>query len=53
MGSAMDGAIAITAVALLSIEAVAILLLSGVQVIAELERQPDASAGEEQSGFER
>jgi membrane protein len=35
------GSIATTVVALLSIEVVAIILLLGAQVIAELERKPD------------
>lgn len=46
------GSIAMTVVALLSIEAVVIILLLGAQVIAELERKPDESAGEERSGFD-
>ena len=39
------GSIAITVVALLSIEFVALILLLGAQVIAELEGAPDASSG--------
>lgn len=46
------GSIALTVVALLSMEAVALILLLGAQVIAELERTPDASAGEEPPEFE-
>jgi YihY family inner membrane protein len=53
MVNVIYGSIAITVVALLSIEVVAIILLLGAQVIAELERKPDESAGEEQSGFEK
>ncbi len=45
------GSIATTVVALLSIEVVAVILLLGAQVIAELERNPDKSAGEEHIGF--
>jgi len=45
------GSIATTVVALLSIEVVAVILLLGAQVIAELERNPDKSAGEEHPGF--
>jgi len=45
------GSIAITVVALLSIEVVAVILLLGAQVIAELERNPDNSAGEGLTGF--
>lgn len=41
------GSIATTVVALLSIEVVAVILLLGAQVIAELERNPDKKAGEE------
>lgn len=46
------GSIAITVVALLSIDVVALTLLLGAQVIAELERKPDESTREAQSGFE-
>jgi len=46
------GSIAITVVALLSIEVVAVILLFGAQVIAELERQPNNLAGEVDPGFE-
>lgn len=46
------GSITITVVALLCIEIVAIILLLGAQVIAELEHKTDGSAGEEQCGFE-
>jgi membrane protein len=52
MVNVIYGSIAITVVALLSIEAVTVILLLGAQVIAELERKPDESAGAEQSGFE-
>ena len=47
MVNVIYGSIAITVVALLSIEVVAVILLLGAQVIAELERKPDESAGEE------
>jgi len=40
------GSIAITVVALLSIEVVTVILLLGAQVIAELERNPDKLTGE-------
>jgi hypothetical protein len=43
---------AITMVALFSIEFVAVILLLGAQVIAELECKPDESIKEERSGFE-
>jgi YihY family inner membrane protein len=52
MVSFIYGSIAITVVALISIEIAAIILLLGGQVIAELERKPDESAGEKLSGFE-
>ena len=52
MVNVIYGSLAITVVALLSIEAVAVILLLGAQVIAELERKPDESAGKEWSGFE-
>jgi membrane protein len=52
MVNVIYGSIAITVVALLSIEVVAVILLLGAQVIAELERKPDESAAEGQSGFE-
>lgn len=52
MVNVIYGSITITVVALLSIEFVAVILLLGAQVIAELERKPDESAGEERSGFE-
>jgi hypothetical protein len=39
-------------VALLSVEAVALILLLGAQVIAELERNPEELTGEKRSGFE-
>jgi membrane protein len=45
------GSITITVVALLFIEVVAVILLLGAQVIAELEHKPDESAGEEYPGF--
>jgi YihY family inner membrane protein len=46
------GSIATVVVALLSVEAVALILLLGAQVIAELERKPDELTEEKQSGFE-
>ena len=46
------GSIATVVVALLSVEAVALILLLGAQVIAELERKPDESTEEKPSGFE-
>ena len=52
MVSFIYGSIAITVVALLSIEIAAIILLLGGQVIAELDRKTDESAGEELPGFE-
>jgi len=52
MVNVIYGSIAITVVALLSIEVIAVILLLGAQVIAELEHKPDESAGEKQSGFE-
>lgn len=52
MVNVIYGSISITVVALLSIEVVALILLLGAQVIAELERNPDESAKEGQSGFE-
>ena len=45
------GSIATTVVALLSIEVVAVILLLGAQVIAELERNPGKLASEEHIGF--
>ncbi|MDO9308116.1 MAG: YihY/virulence factor BrkB family protein [Deltaproteobacteria bacterium] len=45
------GSITITVVALLSIEVVAVILLFGAQVIAELERTPDEADGEKQPEF--
>ncbi len=45
------GSITITVVALLSIEVVAVILLFGAQVIAELERIPDEADGEKQPEF--
>ena len=45
MVNVIYGSIAITIVALLSIEVVTVILLLGAQVIAELERKPDAAAG--------
>ncbi len=47
------GSIAMTVVALISIEVVAIILLLGAQVIAELERKPDASVGQKHWTTER
>jgi len=52
MVNVIYGSIAITVVALLSIEVVAAILLLGAQVIAELERKPDESAGEEHPEYE-
>ncbi len=52
MVNVIYGSIAITVVALLCIEVVAVILLLGAQVIAALERTPDASARENHSGFE-
>jgi YihY family inner membrane protein len=52
MVNVIYGSIAITVVALLSIEVVAVILLLGAQVIAELERNPDESAREEESGVQ-
>ncbi|MCG6534730.1 MAG: YihY/virulence factor BrkB family protein [Syntrophales bacterium LBB04] len=52
MVNVIYGSIAITVVALLSINIVAVILLLGAQVIAELERKPDESTSEKQSGFE-
>ena len=46
------GSIATVVVALLSVEAVALILLLGAQVIAELERKPDELTEEKLSGFE-
>lgn len=44
------GSIAITVVALLSIEVAVVILLLGAQVIAELERKPGESAREPPAG---
>ncbi len=52
MVNVIYGSIAITVVALLSIEVVVVILLLGTQVIAELERKPNESDGEAESGFE-
>jgi YihY family inner membrane protein len=52
MVNVIYGSIAITVAALLSVEAVAVILLLGAQVIAELERNPDESAREEESGVQ-
>jgi len=46
------GSIATVVVALLSVEAIALILLLGAQVIAELECKTDESAEEKLSGFE-
>jgi membrane protein len=46
------GSIAAVVVALLSVEAVALILLLGAQVIAELERKTDELTAEKLSGFE-
>jgi len=45
------GSITMTVVALLSIEVVAVILLFSAQVIVELGRSPDKSAGKEYAGF--
>jgi membrane protein len=52
MVNVIYGSIAITVVALLSIEVATVILLLGAQIIAELERKPEESAKEGQSGFE-
>jgi membrane protein len=52
MVNVIYGSITTVVVALLSIEVVAIILLLGAQVIAELESRPDVSTEEEQSGIE-
>jgi len=52
MVNVIYGSIAITVVALLSIEVVCIILLLGAQVIAELGHKADESSGLDQSGFE-
>ena len=46
------GSFATAVVALLSTEAIALILLLGAQVIAELERKPDELTDEKRSGFE-
>ena len=46
------GSLAAVVVALLSVEAIALILLLGAQVIAELERKPEELTGEKLSGFE-
>jgi len=46
------GSFATAIVALLSTEAIALILLLGAQVIAELERKSDDTSGEKLSGFE-
>jgi membrane protein len=46
------GSLATVVVALLSIEVIALILLLGAQVIAELERKPNELTEEKQSGFE-
>jgi membrane protein len=46
------GSFATAVVALLSTEAIALILLLGAQVIAELERKPDELTENERSGFE-
>ena len=50
MVNVIYGSIATVVVALLTIEVVAIILLMGAQVIAELEGRPDVSTEEERSG---
>jgi YihY family inner membrane protein len=52
MVNVIYGSITITVVTLLSIEVVAIILLLGAQVIAELQRKPGECAVEKQSGIE-
>ncbi len=52
MVNVIYGSIAITVVALLSIEVVTIILLLGAQVIAELQGTPDESSDGNLSGFE-
>ena len=52
MVNVIYGSITITVVTLLSIEVVAIILLLGAQVIAELQRKPGEGAVEKQSGIE-
>jgi YihY family inner membrane protein len=52
MVNVIYGSIAITVVALLSIEVVVVIMLLGAQVIAELEHKPDKSDDEEPPGFE-
>lgn len=51
MVNVIYGSITITVVALITIEVVAVILLLGAQVIAELELKPDESAGQGQSGL--
>ena len=52
MVNVIYGSIAITVVALISIEVVAVILLLGAQVIVELERKSDKLTGEKHPGFE-
>jgi membrane protein len=52
MVNVIYGSITTVVVALLSTDVVAIILLLGAQVIAELESRPDVPTKEEQSGFE-
>jgi YihY family inner membrane protein len=52
MVNVIYGSLTIAVVALISIEAVAIILLLGAQVIAELGHKPDELAVEKYSGFE-
>ncbi len=47
MVNVIYGSISITVMALISVEVVAVILLLGAQVIAELEHKPDESVGEE------
>jgi YihY family inner membrane protein len=51
MVNVIYGSIAITVVALFSLEIVAVILLLGAQVIAELELKPVELSGEDQAGF--
>lgn len=52
MVNVIYGSVATVVVALLSVEAVALILLLGAQVIAELERKTGELTGEKLSGFE-
>jgi membrane protein len=52
MVNVIYGSVTTVAVALICIQVVALILLLGAQVIAELERKTDESAGEKRSDFE-